>query len=96
MRGEIEYGNILKSVYQRIAEGGQYRTSDLLPLVQKDCELTDEQMAERTKGYRKPKENYLKEYQYELRLLASGLSLKLISKITGRSVNTLRKLKNYI
>lgn len=53
-------------------------------------------MVGRTKGYRKPKENYVKEYHYELRLLASGLSLKIVSKITGRSVNTLRKLKNFI
>ena len=72
MRGEIEYGNILKSVYQRIAEGGQYRTSDLLPLVQKDCELTDEQMAERTKGDNSPKVQ--KNVQWALtHLYGSGL-----------------------
>lgn len=53
-------------------------------------------MAGRTIGYRKPRENYLKEYQKELRLLANGVSLRDISKITGRSVNTLRKIKQYI
>lgn len=53
-------------------------------------------MSGRTIGYRKPRENYLKEYQKELRLLANGVSLRDISKITGRSVNTLRKLKQYI
>jgi len=51
----------------------------------------------RTEGYRKPKEQYVKEYKYELRLLATScLSLREISKITGRSVNTLAKLKKYI
>ncbi len=50
----------------------------------------------RTEGYRKPKEQYLKDYQKELRLLANGVSLRDCSKITGRSVNTLRKIKQYI
>lgn len=44
------YGKILKTVYQIISEGGQYRIKDLLPLIQQACGLTDEQMEERTKG----------------------------------------------
>lgn len=50
----------------------------------------------RAEGYRKPKENYLKEYRYELKLLANGISMRAVSKLTGRSVNTLKKLKQYI
>lgn len=50
----------------------------------------------RTEGYRKPKEQYLKDYQKELRLLANGVSMRQVSKLTGRSVNTLAKLKRYI
>lgn len=50
----------------------------------------------RQKGYRKPAEQYLKEYQTELRLLANGESMRQVSKLTGRSVNTLAKLKKYI
>lgn len=50
----------------------------------------------RQKGYRKPTEQYLREYQTELRLLANGVSMRQVSKLTGRSVNTLAKLKKYI
>lgn len=44
------YAEILKSVYRIIANGGQYRVKDLLPLIQQACGLTDEQMQEKTKG----------------------------------------------
>lgn len=50
----------------------------------------------RSAGYRKPKEQYLKDYKYELRLLAMGNSIRLVAKISGRSVNTIRKIKRYI
>lgn len=50
MISKIQYSEILKSVYHRIAEGGQFRASNLLPLVQKDCGFTDDQMQEVTKG----------------------------------------------
>lgn len=53
-------------------------------------------MSGRNVGYRKPREEYLRQYQKELKLLANGVSLRDISKITGRSVNTLRKLRQYI
>ena len=53
-------------------------------------------MVGRNVGYRKPKEKYLNEYRFEIKMLANGLSLREVSKITGRSVNTLRKIKQYI
>jgi lambda repressor-like predicted transcriptional regulator len=50
----------------------------------------------RTFGYRKPASDYKKEYQKELKLLANGVSLRDVSKLTGHSINTLRKIKQYI
>lgn len=50
----------------------------------------------RSKGYRKPKEEYQKQYRYALYLLAMGNGIRLVAKITGHSVNTIAKLKKYI
>lgn len=50
----------------------------------------------RTEGYRKPKEEYQKQYRHALYLLAMGNSIRAVSKITGHSVNTIAKLKKYI
>ena len=49
----------------------------------------------RRKGYRKPDEAYIKEYKQEIRML-SVMSMRQVALITGRSVNTLSKLKKYI
>lgn len=46
----------------------------------------------RKDGYNKPIEAYKEEYAEELRLLKRGYSLRNISKITGTSVTTIRKV----
>lgn len=53
-------------------------------------------MAGRNVGYRKPKEDYLKEYKYELRLLSNGVSIRDVSRISGHSINTIRKIKKFL
>ncbi len=47
----------------------------------------------RKPGYRKSDDLLLVEYAEELRLLKKGISLRNVSKLTGTSVNTLRKCK---
>lgn len=47
----------------------------------------------RKEGYRKSSEAMKEEYQEELRLLRKDYSLRNVSKLTGTSVNTLRKIK---
>ncbi len=44
-------------------------------------------------GYRKSDEAMREEYKEESRLLRKGLSLRNVQKITGTSINTLRKIK---
>ena len=44
-------------------------------------------------GYRKSDEAMREEYKEESRLLRKGLSLRNVAKITGTSINTLRKIK---
>ena len=44
-------------------------------------------------GYRKSDETMKEEYKEEARLLRKGLSLRNVQKITGTSINTLRKVK---
>ena len=44
-------------------------------------------------GYRKTDEAMREEYKEESRLLRKGLSLRNVSKLTGTSINTLRKIK---
>lgn len=50
----------------------------------------------RKDGYTKSTEAYKEEYAEELRLLKRGYSLRNISKITGTSVTTIRKVANII
>ncbi|MBD5317696.1 MAG: recombinase family protein [Bacteroides sp.] len=50
----------------------------------------------RKDGYCKPIESYKEEYAKELRLLKRGYSLRNISKITGTSVTTIRKVADLI
>lgn len=47
-------------------------------------------------GYRKTEEQMRADYAKEIQLLKKGLSLRNIQAITQTSVNTLRKLKNFI
>ena len=47
-------------------------------------------------GYRKTTEQMKQQYQEEIKLLRKGLSLMNIYKITGTSINTLRKIKTLI
>ena len=47
-------------------------------------------------GYRKTDEQMRADYPKEIQLLKKGLSLRNIQSITQTSVNTLRKLKNFI
>lgn len=50
----------------------------------------------RKNGYNKPIEAYREEYAEELRLFKRGYSLRNISKITGSSVTTIRKVAELI
>ena len=47
----------------------------------------------RKEGYRKSEEKLREQYAEEVRLLRKGISLRNISKITGTSINTIRKCK---
>lgn len=47
----------------------------------------------RKPGYKKTDTRMLEEYAEEVRLLKKGISLRNVSKLTGTSVNTLRKCK---
>lgn len=46
----------------------------------------------RKEGYRKSAEQMKAEYVEEIKLLKKGISLRNVSRITGKSVNTLRKI----
>ena len=48
----------------------------------------------RPSTYRKSEESYKEQYQKEITLLRKGLSLSNVSKISGVSINTLRKVKS--
>lgn len=50
-------------------------------------------MVGRKQGYKKTDEAMREEYKEEARLLRKGLSLRNVAKITGTSINTLRKVK---
>ena len=50
----------------------------------------------RREGYRKSAEAIKGQYSEEMRLLRKGLSLRNIAKITGTSVNTIRKCRSLI
>ncbi len=47
----------------------------------------------RKQGYKKSEETMREEYKEEIRLLRKGLSLRNVQKISGTSINTLRKIK---
>lgn len=47
----------------------------------------------RPSTYRKDRETYKEQYKKEISLIRKGLSLSNISKITGTSINTIRKIK---
>ncbi len=50
----------------------------------------------RKEGYKKSAEQMKAEYVEELKLLRKGISLRNVSKITGTSVNTLRKIAEFV
>lgn len=50
----------------------------------------------RKEGYKKSDESMREQYAEEIRLLRKGISLRNISKITGTSVNTIRKCQSLI
>ena len=50
----------------------------------------------RPETYRKSEEQYREQYAKDLNLLRKGISLRNVSKITGTSVNTLRKVKSLL
>ena len=50
----------------------------------------------RKEGYRKSEADMREQYAEEIRLLRKGISLRNISKITGTSVNTIRKCQKII
>lgn len=61
------------------------------------CIITDKKnIMTRTKGSRKTKSAYTKEYKRELVMLANGISIRKVAKISGHSVNTIRKLKTML
>lgn len=47
-------------------------------------------------GYKKDEQSYREEYKEELSLLRKGISLRNVQKLTGTSVGTLQKIKQYI
>ena len=50
----------------------------------------------RKEGYRKSEADMREQYAEEIRLLRKGISLRNIAKITGTSVNTIRKCQSFI
>lgn len=50
----------------------------------------------RSTSYRKSEQAYREQYSKELTLMRKNVSLRNISKLTGVSMNTLRKIKQYI
>ena len=50
----------------------------------------------RRTGYRKSDEAMKQQYVQEIKLLRKGMSMRNVRAITGRSLNTLQKLKNAI
>ena len=49
----------------------------------------------RPASYRKSDTNYKEQYGKEISLLKKGISLRNVSQLTGTSINTLRKLRQY-
>lgn len=47
-------------------------------------------------GYKKDEETYRKDYAHELSLLRKGISMRNVQKLTGTSLGTLQKIKQYL
>ena len=47
-------------------------------------------------GYKKDEESYRKDYAQELSLLRKGISMRNVQKLTGTSLGTLQKIKQYL
>lgn len=47
-------------------------------------------------GYKKDEHSYREDYAQELSLLRKGISLRNVNKLTGTSIGTLQKIKQYI
>jgi DNA invertase Pin-like site-specific DNA recombinase len=47
-------------------------------------------------GYKKDEQSYKEEYAQELSLMRKGISMRNVQKITGTSLGTLQKIKQYI
>lgn len=47
-------------------------------------------------GYKKDEESYRKDYAHELSLLRKGISMRNVQKLTGTSLGTLQKIKQYL
>lgn len=47
-------------------------------------------------GYKKSEDEYRKDYAQELSLLRKGISMRIVQKLTGTSLGTLSKIKQYL
>ena len=47
-------------------------------------------------GYKKNEQEYREDYAQELSLLRKGISLRNVQKLTGTSIGTLQKIKQYM
>ena len=47
-------------------------------------------------GYKKDEESYRRDYAQELSLLRKGISMRNVQKLTGTSLGTLQKIKQYL
>jgi lambda repressor-like predicted transcriptional regulator len=50
----------------------------------------------RPASYRKSDASYKEQYGKEISLLKKGISLRNVAQLTGTSVNTLRKLRQFV
>lgn len=50
----------------------------------------------RKRGYTKSEDQMKQQYSQEIKLLRKGLSLREVSKLTGHSVNTVRKIVHFV
>ena len=50
----------------------------------------------RKQGYTKSDDKMKQQYSQEIKLLRKGLSLREVSKLTGHSVNTIRKVSHFV
>lgn len=50
----------------------------------------------RKQGYTKSEDQMKQQYSQEIKLLRKGLSLREVSKLTGHSINTVRKVARYV